>query len=120
MWAPDGITKKKRECWEVLSSIYGKRSAGYDWKQMFVPAILKFGFKATTIDETVFVKRNDKNPSEFIMIAVYVDDTLAAETWEEEMTRFKFFLADEFDTNDQGHSALQSLSFRCGQSPAAC
>ena len=50
MWAPDGIAKKKRECWEVLSSIYGKRSAGYDWKQTFVPAILKFGFKAATID----------------------------------------------------------------------
>jgi hypothetical protein len=70
MWAPDGITAKKGECWEVLKSFYGGKGAGADWKAKFVPKLFEFGFRSATIDQTIFILRNPKNTNEYIIVAI--------------------------------------------------
>lgn len=102
MWAPEGVRLMEKECWELLKSLYGCCGAGSDWKGTFTPVLVKFGFKAVTVDETVFILRNPDNPDEFLIIALYVDDTILAETWESKAKEFVEFLNSHFETNDEG------------------
>eukprot|EP00961_Rhodomonas_salina_P292586 3933059-Rhodomonas_salina.1 len=102
MWVPYGVAKGKRECWEVLKSLYWKRRAGADWKGTLVPVLLAFGFEAATADETVFILREGEK---FIIIAIYVDDTVYAETWPEKTEEFKTYLDSVFETNNEGELA---------------
>ena len=99
---PMGITTKKGKCREVLKSLYGGKGAGADWKAKFVPKLFEFGFRAATIDQTIFVLRNPEKDSEYIIIAIYVDDTVGVNKWDSMMFKFKDFLKREFDTNDEG------------------
>ena len=80
MYAPPGIAKYKNEAWEVLKSIYGGRGAAADWKGTFVKILFRFGFKAATIDETVFIIREGDL---YLILVIFVDDTICIDKWPE-------------------------------------
>ena len=40
------MRKYKGSCWKLLSSIYGTKQAGADWKYHWIKILKEFGFKA--------------------------------------------------------------------------
>jgi len=70
--------QKSIECtnvlWEVLSSIYGLRTAPRDWAKTLTMELEKKGFTCTLIDESVLTSIPDPETGERVIIACFVDD----------------------------------------------
>jgi len=82
MWAPPGVRKYKGECWKLLSSIYGTKQAGADWKRHWIKILKEFGFKPVNSDETVLIlKQNKEDSTKMIVVCIYVDDCIIVENW---------------------------------------
>mmetsp|Transcript_61772 Transcript_61772/g.127702 ORF Transcript_61772/g.127702 Transcript_61772/m.127702 type:complete len:1753 (+) Transcript_61772:15-5273(+) len=101
MWAPDGIAKYENECWQILSSVYGTRQAGADWKELFVKLLKEFGFVAANLDETLFVLKSDAD-DRVIIVVLYVDDAIVAENWPSRYNKFLQFMQRKLEITDEG------------------
>lgn len=101
MWAPEGIAKSEGECWQILSQLYGTRSAGAAWKELFVKLTMEFGFENVNMDDTLFVLR-DEATDRLIVICMYVDDTIVAENWPSKFNQFVQHLSKHVEITDEG------------------
>jgi hypothetical protein len=76
MELPDGSNYPKGTVCKLLKSLYGLKQAGHDWNELLRDLLIKLGYKQLQCDKCVFIKYTTS--SRFIILLVYVDDTISA------------------------------------------
>ncbi|KAK1414103.1 hypothetical protein QVD17_29844 [Tagetes erecta] len=88
-----------REVCRLKKSLYGLKQSPRAWFGRFTLAMKKYGFKQSNSDHTLFLKRRGKL---ITCLIIYVDDMIITGNDEEEMTKLKTSLFNEFEMKDLG------------------
>ena len=83
----------------LKKALYGLKQSPRAWFSRFNKAILKFGYKSSNTDHTLFTKRKN---GKFTALIVYVDDIVLTGNDTDEMKEIKRRLASEFQMKDLG------------------
>ncbi|CAL5418427.1 unnamed protein product [Camellia sinensis] len=83
----------------LKKALYGLKQSPRAWFDRFLKAMLRFGYKQSNADHTMFVKRH---ANKVTVLIVYVDDIVVTGNDEEEVTHLKMLLAKEFEIKDLG------------------
>ncbi|KAK4368006.1 hypothetical protein RND71_011798 [Anisodus tanguticus] len=79
-------------------ALYGLKQSPRAWFDRFCKAMISFGYQQSNVDHTFFIRhQKDK----LTLLIVYVDDVVMTGD-DEEMTRLKKLLAQEFGIKDLG------------------
>ena len=84
---------------KLKKTLYGLKQSPRAWFGRFHSAMIKFGFKQTNSDHTMFVKRQR---GKITLLIVYVDDIIVTGDDEDEINSIKKRLATEFEVKDLG------------------
>ena len=97
---PEALNTKPQEMYSIKfqKSLYGLKQSGRMWYNRLSEFLLKEGYKNDPICPCVFMKRSG---SEFVIIAVYVDDLNLIGT-PEELPKAVEILKKEFEMKDFG------------------
>jgi len=108
---PDGflVEGKEDHVWRLRKSLYGLKQAPRQWYKKFGFVMCDQGYKKTTFDHCVFVKKISNN--DFIILLLYVDDMLIVGKDTSMTNRLKKQLSESFDMKDMGF-AKQILGIR--------
>ena len=68
---PPGLQLNKLDVLEVLSSIYGLKTAQRQWQRTFVAAIEKYGFRVSAYSDCILTGTINGKP---VILITYVDD----------------------------------------------
>ena len=104
MEQPQGYIAKGKEqkvC-KLTKSLYGLKQAPRQWYRKFEAFMTSQGYKRTSSDHCVFVKKF--SPEEYIVLLLYVDDMLIIGKDMMKIERFKEYLAKAFEMKDLGHA----------------
>ncbi|CAJ2645756.1 unnamed protein product [Trifolium pratense] len=111
MKQPDGFQVKGKEDYvcRLRKSLYGLKQAPMQWYKKFESVMSEQGYKKTTSDHCVFVRKifND----DFIILLLYVDDMLIVGKNISNIDRLKKQLGESFAMKDMGE-AKQILGIR--------
>ncbi|KAL3678507.1 hypothetical protein R1sor_021463 [Riccia sorocarpa] len=111
---PPGVNPpKKGQVCKLIRAIYGLRQSSREWNLLIDNHLLSIGFTKTAADGNVYFQRKD---SDFILLALYVDDTLIASTSLPLLTQVKEQLCGRFMMTDLG-PAQHCLSIQIMQDP---
>ena len=99
MSPPTGIVLPEGKVWKILKSLYGTKQAPQIWHGVIKGWFQDQGFKATTADQCVFVKRA---ADLFIFVGLHVDDLLIVTNSKEFLISFKSAIIKRFSMKDQG------------------
>jgi hypothetical protein len=91
-------TETKVVC-KLQQALYGLKQSPRAWFWRFSMAMLKYGFKQSNSDHTLFIKHR---LSKVIVLIVYVDDMIITGDDEEEISRLQKELATEFEMKNLG------------------
>jgi len=81
---------------KLYKSLYGLKQSGRMWYNHLNEYLLEKGFENNKICPCIFIK---KTISEFVIVAVYVDDLNLVGTYEE-LIKTTTYLKDEFEMKD--------------------
>jgi hypothetical protein len=84
---------------KLKKTLYGLKQSSRAWFGRFHNAMIKFGFKQSNSDHTMFVKRQG---GKITVLIVYVDDIIVTGDDEDEISSIKQRLATEFEVKDLG------------------
>ena len=102
MDVPPGFEDIKTEgkvC-RLKKSLYGLKQSPRAWFERFTQAMLKYGFKQSQVDHTLFIKHSSQGKTTALI--VYVDDIVLTGDDVEEMKKLKGYLSSEFEIKDLG------------------
>ena len=94
-------TKTRGKVCRLKKSLYGLKQSPRAWFDRFSQAMIRYGFKQSQGDHTLFIKRSSRN--KLTALIVYVDDIVLTGDDLEEMGRLKKYLAKEFEIKDLGN-----------------
>ena len=94
-------TKTSGKVCRLKKSLYGLKQSPRAWFDRFTQAMIKYGFKQSYADHTLFIKHSSHG--KIIALIVYVDDIVLTGNDSEEMQRLKTYLAFEFEIKDLGY-----------------
>lgn len=86
---------------KLNKSLYGLKQASKQWNAKLTTTILKYGFKQSSLDYSLFAMKTSNE--DFIALLVYVDDTLIGNSSYQETVRAKEFLNSDFKLKDLGN-----------------
>ena len=93
-----GAGSREQYSIKLNKSLYGLKQSGRMWYNRFSECLIKEGYKNDSICPCIFIKRSG---SEFVIIAVYVDDLNLIGT-PQRITKAKDCLKKEFEMKDLG------------------
>ncbi len=102
MAQPEGFEVGMNLVWKLRKAIYGLKQSPYEWNTEVDTTMRKCGYEPICSDSCVYIKRVDGYPP--IILALYVDDTIAAvhpdslPTWEQD----KQIIAATYKITDLG------------------
>ena len=94
-------TKTIGKVCRLRKSLYGLKQSPRAWFDRFSQAMLRYGFKQSQGDHTLFVKHSSSG--KVTALIVYVDDIVLTGDDLEEMGKLKNYLAKEFEIKDLGN-----------------
>ena len=94
-------TKTYGKVCRLRKSLYGLKQSPRAWFERFTQAMLRFGFRQSHADHTLFIKHSSEGKTTALI--VYVDDIVLTGDDLEEMERLKKKLATEFEIKDLGN-----------------
>nr|KYP42640.1 Retrovirus-related Pol polyprotein from transposon TNT 1-94 [Cajanus cajan] len=102
MKQPDGflVEGKEDHVCRLRKSLYGLKQAPRQWYKKFESFMCEQGYKKTTSDHCVFVKKFSDD--DFIILLLYVDDMLIVEKDVSRIDRLKKQLGEAFAMKDLG------------------
>ncbi|CAJ2671557.1 unnamed protein product [Trifolium pratense] len=111
MKQPDGFQVKRKEDYvcRLRKSLYGLKQAPRQWYKKFESVMSEQGYKKTTSDHCVFVRKFSND--DFIILLLYVDDMLIVGKNISNIDRLKKQLGESFAMKDMGE-AKQILGIR--------
>lgn len=79
MQLPQGFMsqEEKHAVYRLVKSLYGLKQAPRQWNDKLTKAMLKFGFKQSDYNHSLFIQKTSKGIS---MVLTYVDDMLITGT----------------------------------------
>lgn len=86
---------------KLKKSLYGLKQSPRAWFERFTQAMLKYGFKQSQGDHTLFIRHSSHG--KLTALIVYVDDIVLTGDDVEEMQLLKGYLAKEFEIKDLGN-----------------
>jgi hypothetical protein len=101
MAIPPGFSSSQTEgkvC-RLKKALYGLKQSPRAWFDRFLKAMLRFGYKQSHADHTMFIKRSN---GKIAILIVYVDDIIMTGDDVNEITSLKALLAQEFEIKDLG------------------
>lgn len=110
---PSCIDKlEEKICW-IKKSLYGLKKPLRAWFGKFTKVIVKFGYRQTQGDHTLFIKQ--RSPSKLFALIVYVDDIIVISTDQEEIDKLQVatIFSSEFEIKD-----LERLKYFIGREVA--
>ena len=102
MQQPEGFVLKGKEhlfC-KLLKSLYDLKQSSRQWYQKFDAFMCSQGYKRSTEDPCLYVKR--QHNGQLIMLILYVDDMLIAGHSKKDIADLKMKLKSQFDMKDLG------------------
>lgn len=84
---------------QVLKALYGLKQSPRVWFDRFYKVMLRFGYKKSRADHSMFVKQIN---GKITILIVYVNDIMVTGDNEEEKVNLKTRLANEFEIKDLG------------------
>ena len=94
-------SKTKGKVCRLKKSLYGLKQSPRAWFERFTQAMLKYGFKQSQGDHTLFIKHSSQG--KVTVLIVYVDDIVLTCDDMEGMQELKKYLAKEFEIKDLGN-----------------
>ena len=85
---------------KLKKSLYGLKQSPRAWFERFTHSMLKYGFKQSQGDHTLFIRHSSHE--KLTALIVYVDDIVLTGDDVEEMQLLKGYLAREFEKKDLG------------------
>ena len=76
MQMPEGSNYPKGTVLKLVKSLYGLKQAGHDWHEIARDLLLNLNYEQLECDKCVFLKYTSDD--RFIILTLYVDDTIAA------------------------------------------
>ena len=101
MAIPPGFSSSQTEgkvC-RLKKALYGLKQSPRAWFDRFLKAMLRFGYKQSHADHTMFIKRSN---GKIAILIVYVDDIIMTGDDMNEIISLKALLAQEFEIKDLG------------------
>jgi hypothetical protein len=83
----------------LKKALYGLKQSPRAWFDRFSKAMLRFGYKQSHADQTMFIK---KGVGKIAVLIVYVDDIIMTGNDVDEILNLKSSLAREFEIKDLG------------------
>ena len=94
-------SKTKGKVCRLRKSLYGLKQSPRAWFERFTQAMLKYGFKQSQGDHTLFIRHSSQG--KVTVLIVYVDDIVLTGDDVEDMQELKKYLAKEFEIKDLGN-----------------
>ena len=103
MKPPEGVSAKTDDVWLLLRTIYGLKQSGKVWNNLIHSILTELGFITCTGDKCLYVYQHN---GILIIIALYVDDLLAANNSCTFWIHIKQKLKDCFNITELGEAHL--------------
>nr|GFB40482.1 putative ribonuclease H-like domain-containing protein [Tanacetum cinerariifolium] len=94
--------------YKVVKVLYGLHQAPIAWYETLATYILENGFQRGTIDQTMFIKKQQKD---ILLVQIYVDDIIFGATNKALCQSFEKLMKDKFQMSSMGE-----LTFFLGKS----
>lgn len=91
--------QRTQKVYKLRKSLYGLKQAPRQWFPKLFGALLKFGFRQSKADYSLFTKQKREA---FILVLIYVDDLLIASNNESLIYELKGLLNSQFHMKDLG------------------
>ena len=91
-------TGKTKVC-RLQKSLYGLKQSPRAWFGRLTQAMIKFGYKQSNVDHTLFIKRKG---GKLTVLVIYVDDMIITRNDESERVALQRYLSMEFEMKDLG------------------
>lgn len=101
MLQPEGFSDNTGKVCHLKKSLYGLKQASRMWNQKLDTALIKYGLRKSKIDPCVYFSVEDSN---YIIVAVYVDDLLIFTKNVEVKNKLKMYLNSNFKMKDMGEA----------------
>nr|GEY21534.1 hypothetical protein [Tanacetum cinerariifolium] len=85
--------------YKVVKALYGLHQAPRAWYETLATYLLENGFQRGTIDQTLFIKRKQKD---ILLVQIYVDDIIFGATNKALCQSFKKLMKDKFQMSSMG------------------
>ncbi|KAM2968487.1 hypothetical protein FF1_028628 [Malus domestica] len=93
---------------KLNKALYVLKQSPRAWFGWFQTVMMKYGFKQSNSDNTLFLKRQ---MSKLTTLIIYVDDMIVTGDDKEEISRLKDYLATEFEMKDLGEGFILKNMF---------
>nr|GFD24313.1 putative ribonuclease H-like domain-containing protein [Tanacetum cinerariifolium] len=85
--------------YKVVKALYGLHQAPRAWYETLAAYLLENGFQRGTIDQTVFIKKQQKD---ILLVLIYVDDIIFGATNKALCQSFEKLMKDKFQMSSMG------------------
>ena len=101
MKPPEGVGADPDDIWLLLRTLYGLKQSGKVWNDLINSVLIELGFIACSGDKCLYVYYHNMI---LIIIALYVDDMLAANNSATTWAKIKRQLKEKFNITEMGEA----------------
>lgn len=101
MKPPEGVGADSNDIWLLLRTLYGLKQSGKVWNDLINGVLIELGFIACAGDKCLYVYNHNMI---IIIIALYVDDMLAANNSATTWAKIKRKLKEKFNITEMGEA----------------